>query len=63
MAASGGLTPQELDELYTALTHGLAELGDDRAPMALARLALLLMHEVGDPQRVAWAVEEALDLD
>lgn len=59
-AATTGLTPAELDELFTALSVGLAAAGQERTPMILARLALLLMHEVGDAERVAAAVAEAL---
>ena len=59
-AATPGLTPAELDELFTKLSVGLAAAGQERTPMILARLALLLMHEVGDAERVAAAVAEAL---
>ena len=61
--ATTGLTPAELDELFTKLSVGLAAAGQERTPMILARLALLLMHEVGDAERVAAAVAEALQGD
>ena len=61
--ATTGLTPAELDELFTGLWVGLAAAGQERTPMILARLALLLMHEVGDAERVAAAVTAALRED
>ncbi|MEV7013955.1 DUF2783 domain-containing protein [Streptosporangium sp. NPDC051022] len=54
------LTAQELDEVYTRLCYGLSEAGEERTPAVLARLALLLMHEVGDAAVVSRAIDEAL---
>lgn len=59
-AATQGLTSAELDELYSLLSAGLSEAGDEKTSMILARLSLLLMHEVGDKQRVHTAIQEAL---
>lgn len=55
-----GLTAGELDELYSLLSAGLTEAGDEQTSMVLARLSLLLMHEVGDKARVHAAIQEAL---
>jgi hypothetical protein len=37
----------------------MSDLGDARTPLFLARLALLLMKEVGDPERVRTAIDSA----
>ena len=42
------LTDQELDEVYTRACYAMTELGEAKQPLFLARLALLLMKEVGD---------------
>ena len=53
------LTDQELDEVYTRACYVMTELGEARTPLFLARLALLLMKEVGDPARIRLAIEGA----
>ena len=53
------LAPQDLDDLYTELCYRMARAGEDATPHILARLSLLLMHEVGDAQRVRNAIENA----
>lgn len=53
------LTPEELDDLYTDLCYRMARAGEPATPHILARLALLLMHEVGDAPRVRAAIAEA----
>jgi Protein of unknown function (DUF2783) len=53
------LTDQELDEVYTRACHAMTELGEAREPLFLARLALLLMKEVGDAERIRLAIEKA----
>ena len=53
------LAPQELDDLYTELCYRMARAGENSTPLILARLALLLMHEVGDAPRVRAAIAEA----
>ncbi|MBB3041750.1 DUF2783 domain-containing protein [Nocardioides soli] len=57
---SRGLSSAELDELYSLLSAGLTAAGDEQTSMVLARLALLLMHEVGDKERVHAAIQDAL---
>jgi hypothetical protein len=41
----------------------MTELGEARQPLYLARLALLLMKEVGDAGRIRAAIESARALD
>lgn len=53
------LTDQELDEVYTRTCYAMTELGEARQPLFLARLALLLMKEVGDAARVRATIESA----
>lgn len=53
------LTPQELDDLYTDLCYTMARRGEAVTPQILARLALLLMHEVGQAEPVRAAILEA----
>lgn len=53
------LAPQELDDLYTDLCYRMARAGEAATAPILARLALLLMHQVGDAPRVRQAIAEA----
>ena len=53
------LTDQELDEVYTQACYTMTEIGEARTPLYLARLALLLMKEVGDARRIQTAIEAA----
>ena len=53
------LTDQELDEVYTRACYAMTELGEAKEPLFLARLALLLMKEVGDAGRIRAAIESA----
>jgi hypothetical protein len=57
------LTDQELDDVYTRACHAMTELDEARQPLFLARLALLLMKEVGDAARVRAAIESARAAD
>jgi hypothetical protein len=57
------LTDQELDELYTQACHAMTDLGEAKQPLFLARLALLLIREVGDADRVRSAIDAARLLD
>lgn len=54
------LTDQELDEVYTEACHRMTEVGEAQTPLFLARLALLLMKEVGDVPRIRAALQAAL---
>lgn len=53
------LTDQELDEVYTQACTTMTEVGEAKMPLFLARLALLLMKEVGDAGRVRAAIAAA----
>ena len=53
------LTDQELDEVYTRACHAMTELGEAKQALFLARLALLLMKEVGDAGRIQEAITAA----
>ena len=55
------MNPQELDEVYTKLGYALTEVGEERTPMVLARLVLLLMRETGDAQAVSRAIDAAVE--
>ncbi len=54
------LTEQELDDVYTDLCYRLTAVGDAATAPVLARLTLLLMHEVGDAARIRTAIDAAL---
>lgn len=54
------LSAQELEDLYTDLCYRMSEAGEAATPEILARLALALMHEVGDAGRVRRAIDAAL---
>ena len=53
------LSPEELDEVYTCACNAMTVLGVTRTEIFLARLALLLMKEVGDAARVEAAITAA----
>lgn len=55
------LNELELDEVYTELCYRMSEVGDARTTDVLARLTLLLMHEVGDARRIHQAIDAALE--
>ncbi len=55
------MNPQELDEVYTKLGYALTEVGEEKTPMVLARLALLLMQRAGDAAAVGTAIDEAVE--
>jgi hypothetical protein len=57
------LTDQELDDVYTRACYAMTDLGEAKQPLYLARLALLLMKEVGDAGRIRAAIESARLLD
>jgi hypothetical protein len=50
------MTEQDLDELYTQLCRRIEAAGEGRGELYLARLALLLMGEVGDRARIERAI-------
>ncbi len=55
------MTEIELDEVYTEFCYRLSEVGDAKLADVLARMVLLLMHEVGDAARIHQAIDAALE--
>ena len=55
------MNAQELDDVYTKLGYALTEVGEEKTPMVLARLALLLMQRVGDAGAVSAAIDAAVE--
>ena len=53
------MTDEQLDAAYTDVCRALTDAGEAGAERFLARLVLLLMHEVDDPARIARAVAAA----
>jgi len=53
------LGPDQLDHVYTEACRRMTALGADKTELFLARLALLLMKEVGDSARILDAVDAA----
>ncbi len=53
------MTEQQLDDLYTQTCYAMTALGEEKSELFLARLALLLMREVDDPQRIADSIRQA----
>ncbi len=53
------LDADQLDHVYTEACRSMTALGADKTELFLARLALLLMKEVGDSARILGAVEAA----
>ena len=60
MSQRPALTPQDLEDLYTDLCYRMSEAGEAATPEILARLALLLMNEVGNATRIRGAIDAAL---
>jgi hypothetical protein len=53
------MTDSDLDLVYTTLCKTLTTEGEAQAPLYLARLALLLLTELDDPQRALSLIEAA----
>ena len=53
-------TWQEADRIWARLANARDEAGDEDGEAFLARLVLLLAHEVGDVERVLAAVDAAM---
>lgn len=47
-ASKSGLSQQDLEEVYEALAHEIDNIGPQKAPLMLTKLALLCAHELGD---------------
>jgi hypothetical protein len=53
------MTPQDVEQVYDALALKIDAAGSARSELFLAKLALLLSHEVGQADRVLELIEEA----
>jgi hypothetical protein len=53
------MTSSDLDNLYTALCRRLTELGENQAPLYLARFALLAIEHIDNPDVVANLIDSA----
>lgn len=60
MEAVSALPADARDRLYAACAQAITEAGPEREALFLARLALLLMEQVGDEARCRAALGEAL---
>lgn len=56
------MTDSELDAAYTHLCTTMARLGEERAPLFLARFALLAITQIGDCDEVRTLVDAAADM-
>lgn len=58
------MTPQDVETVYEALAQTLDTLAEDKRPLFLAKLALLMAHDLGDAARATQRIAEAAaDLD
>jgi hypothetical protein len=53
------MTDSDLDLVYTTLCKTLTNEGEAQTPLYLARLVLLCMAELDDPQRALLLIESA----
>jgi hypothetical protein len=59
MTTAKAMTDSELDAAYTHLCATMTELGEARAPLFLARFALLAMVRIGDGAAVQGLIDAA----
>jgi hypothetical protein len=57
------MNESELDGLYGELCRAISEVGEARAPLLLARFALLAMYEIGDLERIRQVLASARDCE
>ncbi|WP_137699361.1 DUF2783 domain-containing protein [Marimonas lutisalis] len=58
------MTPRDVETVYEALALKLDAVGDTQRELFLAKLALLLSHDLGDAERVCLRIDEAaLNID
>ncbi len=55
------MTPAEVETIYEALANRLGELGAEKRELYLAKLALLMAHELGDAPRALALISEAAE--
>jgi hypothetical protein len=53
------MTPIDVERIYEALAEKLDAVGQEKSELFLAKLALLLSHDIGDAGRVLKLIEEA----
>ena len=53
------MTPRDVEMIYDALALQLDAVGPDRRELFLAKLALLLAHDLGDAARACNLIAEA----
>lgn len=53
------MTPNDVETIYEALAEKLDAVGREKSELFLAKLALLLSHEIGDAARVSRLIEQA----
>jgi hypothetical protein len=51
----------ELDAVYTQLCRTMTELGEDNAPLFLARFALLAIQRIADPEAALRIIGDAAE--
>ena len=51
----------ELDAVYTQLCRTMTELGEDNAPLFLARFALLAIQRIADPEAARQLIGDAAE--
>ena len=59
MTISKTMTDSELDAAYTDLCTTMTELGEAKAPLFLARFALLAMVRIGDTVAIQRLIDAA----
>ncbi len=53
------MNPNEVEQVYEALANVLDQVGASKRELYLAKLALLLAHEIGDASRVQEMIDVA----
>ena len=57
---SDSIAPSTLEDVYTAMALAIDRVEPGQQSMLLAKLSLLLAHELGDEARVLQLIEQAL---
>jgi hypothetical protein len=57
------MTDSELDSIYGELANALTGVGESRAPLLLARFALLAIGEIDDCERIRALLKSARELE
>lgn len=56
------ISDHELDHLYTVLCNTMTQLGEQQAPLFLARFALLAIHAIGDAGLIQQLITDASEV-